>query len=311
MNVSKYAEGARKWQEKIYEWDTQRVNYSKIKKIAMKTIRLIALLAPVFFASFTNAQTSYKRENHSPTYFPDKKMSEIKASISNILQNETAWVWDREKETYGNPKDILVLDDRIEFMIKKQKTIISYSDLSNFEIGIEGFFMTGEDDKYYLVRYELTLGNIVFNYKMDYNSAIQIANDLFFIQKQQQIIKNQDLRNQRSAQLTLFESVAAAYRTLKVKPPVSEEQRKYIIQANLFNQKHEYNTAIVLYNKATEIDPTSYPSAYSNLALLSAQIHKFDDAIYYMKKYLMLEPDAEDARSCQDKIYEWEIMMQE
>jgi hypothetical protein len=40
--------------------------------------------------------------------------------------------------------------------------------------------------------------------------------------------------------------------------------------------------------------------------LLSAQIHNFNDAILNMKKYLMLVPDAEDARSAQDKIYEWE-----
>jgi hypothetical protein len=29
-----------------------------------------------------------------------------------------------------------------------------------------------------------------------------------------------------------------------------------------------------------------------------------------MKKYLLLEPDASDARGAQDKIYEWEIMTQ-
>jgi len=28
-----------------------------------------------------------------------------------------------------------------------------------------------------------------------------------------------------------------------------------------------------------------------------------------MKKYLMLMPDAEDARAAQDKIYEWELKM--
>lgn len=275
----------------------------------MKTIPFMTMLVFVLFTTIANAQTSYKTEYHSPTYFPDKKMSDIKASISNILQNETAWVWDREKEIYGNPKDISVLDDRIEFTIKKQKTIISYSDLTNFLIQIDGLFMTGEDGKYYLIRYELNLGNIAFNYRMDFNSAIQIANDLFFIQKQQEIIKNQELKNQHSTQLAIFESVAAVYRALKVKPAISEEQRKYIVQANLYSQKHEYNKAIEIYNKATEVDPTAYPSAYSNLALLSSQVDKFDDAVYYMKKYLMLVPDAEDARSCQDKIYEWETQL--
>jgi hypothetical protein len=40
--------------------------------------------------------------------------------------------------------------------------------------------------------------------------------------------------------------------------------------------------------------------------LLSAQVKQYDDAIYHMKKYLLLVPDASDARGAQDKIYEWE-----
>jgi len=71
-----------------------------------------------------------------------------------------------------------------------------------------------------------------------------------------------------------------------------------------------YDKAIDLYKKALEVKPTSYPAAYTNLALLSAQIRDLQTAIYYMKKYLMLEPEAADSRSCQDKIYEWEILMQ-
>ena len=34
------------------------------------------------------------------------------------------------------------------------------------------------------------------------------------------------------------------------------------------------------------MDQTAYPDAYSNLALLSAQVGKFREAIFYMKKYL-------------------------
>lgn len=47
------------------------------------------------------------------------------------------------------------------------------------------------------------------------------------------------------------------------------------------------------------------------MALLYAQIHRFNMAISFMKKYLILEPDAKDARSAQDKIYEWELMLEE
>ena len=56
-------------------------------------------------------------------------------------------------------------------------------------------------------------------------------------------------------------------------------------------------------------DPTSYPGAYFNLALRAAQENLPGTAIFRMKQYLMLVPDAKDARSAQDRIFEWEIMM--
>jgi len=45
------------------------------------------------------------------------------------------------------------------------------------------------------------------------------------------------------------------------------------------------------------------------MALLCAQGNRFKSAIDYMKKYLLLVPDAPDARSAQDKVYEWEAML--
>ncbi len=59
--------------------------------------------------------------------------------------------------------------------------------------------------------------------------------------------------------------------------------------------------------KAIKLDPVSYPEAYFNMALLSAQGRRFPPAVRYMKQYLLLVPDAKDARSAQDKIYEWGI----
>ena len=80
----------------------------------------------------------------------------------------------------------------------------------------------------------------------------------------------------RKSQLVLFEKNAAEYRALKVKPPISEEQRKFIVQANSFNEKKMYNEAISLYEQAIEVDQTTYPAAYSNLALLSAQVKQYE-----------------------------------
>jgi len=275
----------------------------------MKTIRLLTLLTVVLFATIANAQTRYKTVKCYPTNFQDLEMRQVKANIAGILQKETK-ILDRTTDIYAHPKDILVLDDRIELMLKNQKTIIKYSDLLSYTIELDKLSMTGEDGVFYLIRYELNLGNLTLHYRMDYETGMQMTNCLAYIQKQQQVIQQQQQNNQISAQLILFELPAAQYRKLAVKPTVPEEQRKYIVQANGFNEQKMYNKAIELYKKAIETDQTAYPAAYSNLALLSAQVNEFEAAIYYMKKYLMLEPDAADARGAQDKIYEWEILMQ-
>jgi len=111
-----------------------------------------------------------------------------------------------------------------------------------------------------------------------------------------------------------FSTLAAKYREMEVKPVVTEQQRKYIVQANSFAKDKLYAQAIEAYKKAIAIDPVAYPAAYYNLALLlkakpdyySVLPEEKDfriDAIKNMKKYLLLVPDA---RAAQDKIYEWE-----
>jgi len=120
----------------------------------------------------------------------------------------------------------------------------------------------------------------------------------------------ENLTEKQNRELALFEPTAAEYRSLKVKSQMTEEQRKLIVRANASSQKKAYCSAIDLYIKALELYPTSYPEAYFNLSLLCEQQHWCTSAITYMKQYLLLEPDAKDIRRAQDKIYEWELMMQ-
>jgi tetratricopeptide (TPR) repeat protein len=130
----------------------------------------------------------------------------------------------------------------------------------------------------------------------------RVADLLFFIQ--------QDIESYEKDKFVQFEKSAAFYRSLKTKPKMVEEQRKLIVQANSFNQQKNYDKAIEKYLKAVDFDPTSYPAAYYNLALLYAQQNNPHRAIFHMKQYLLLEPESKDARSAQDKIYEWELLMQ-
>jgi tetratricopeptide (TPR) repeat protein len=236
----------------------------------MKTLRLMILLAVVFFTLTINAQT--------------REQDKAKADITELLKNKIVF-YDSDKypsfSSHLVPNNILVLEDRIELTIRKTIRTVYFADELNYAPGSN----------------RVMLGNTLFLEKKSGN-ALKLAEDII-------IIQNQLNEKKYSSQLILFEPIAAQYRALKVKPKVSEGQREFIVQANSFNEQMNYSKAIEFYNKAIESDQTAYPAAYSNLALLSAQINKFDAAIYYMKKYLLLEPEAADARSAQDKIYEW------
>jgi tetratricopeptide (TPR) repeat protein len=194
------------------------------------------------------------------------------------------------------PTGILVQDDKIDFKFKDENVTVSFSAILDYKI--EAVWVHGKNSD------GPETGELIFGpmtIYMRWLNIVALAKDLNYIQNK--------LNEKRFNELKLFEPEAAQYRALKVKPPVTEEQRKYIVQANLLNQQKRYREAIELYNKALETDQTAYPAGYSNLALLCAQLEKYDVAIYYMKKYLLLEPEASDARSAQDKIYEWEMMM--
>lgn len=115
-------------------------------------------------------------------------------------------------------------------------------------------------------------------------------------------------KKQQGQALAAFQAVADQYRAMPVKPQVSEEQRRLIVQANVLTQKKEFAKAVALYERALEVNPFSYPAAHYNMALISAQQGRYSAAIISMKKYLLLAPEAEDARSAQDKVYEWEAL---
>jgi tetratricopeptide (TPR) repeat protein len=239
----------------------------------------------MFFAVNANAQT--------------EEINKAKSDISELLNNNAKVfrTLDKDDANYDKTvrypwgttgKNIVVSEDGIVFTSKKKSTIIYFSKLEDYDIRLT----TDEKDNAGAI-----IGEFLILLEGKEN-GVKLVDNLIFIQNS--LIEN------RNSELPLFEPIAAQYRALKVKPAMSEEQRKFIVQANGFNEQKAYARAIELYKKAIETDQTSYPAAYSNLALLHAQINQFDAAIYYMKKYLMLVPEAEDARSCQDRIYLWE-----
>ncbi|MCE5348170.1 MAG: hypothetical protein LLG13_18045 [Bacteroidales bacterium] len=280
----------------------------------MKTIKLLTLLALAFSTTITNAQTK------CDVFHPVARgnLNEAKATISHILNNERITISDVATGTKIKYKEASVFDDRIELTFKKGGSrILFFSDIfgdKNIEFVAckehRVFNAKSSADYYNDYIDNLAVINIYFSSDLEMNtfkvssSTRELADALYFIQNQLNITRYDSL-------LTAFKPLVEHYLSLKVKPSLSEKQREYLIQAGVCNKQKDYEKAIALFNKAIESDQTSYPAAYFNIALISAQLQRYEAAIFNMKKYLLLEPDAPDARSSQDKIYEWKMMIQE
>jgi tetratricopeptide (TPR) repeat protein len=265
-----------------------------IKTIGMKSVRLMILLTIAFLMFGTLAQTK-ATENPSKSH-PTRELNAVKADIAEMLKDKVE-IFEKKSQLTIAPKEVMVLDDKIVLTAKKQEMVINFTDFVEDAIPAPSYRKTKIILP--LEKFEfITNGWVTSNLKR----LEELRQNLLFIQ-------NQTRKKRYESQLILFKPIAAQYCALKVKPPISEGQRKFIVQANSFNEKKIYDKAIDLYNKAIEVDQTAYPAGYSNLALLSAQINNYDAAIFYMKKYLLLEPESSDARSAQDKIYEWEAQI--
>lgn len=102
-----------------------------------------------------------------------------------------------------------------------------------------------------------------------------------------------------------FEPIASRYRASNPKPAVTEEIRRFQVMAvDAVREKH-FGVAADDYLNALKITPW-WPQGHFNAALLLAQIQYYGEAIEHMKKYLMLVPDAPNARAAQDQIYRWQ-----
>lgn len=207
----------------------------------------------------------------------------------------------------GYPKEIAVFGDRIEFSFTDSKNVITQTIKLYYSYILEdkikaSTISSNTDDGRTVSENHLKLGNISLVTSMN-NSVVMklLINDLTIIQNK---------LNEDRFKMEEFVKIVSDYRSLKVKPLVSEEQRKYIIQANSFAQIMQYDYAIDQYIKVLALDQISYPEAYLNLALLLGQTNRYYAAINFMKKYLLLVPNSADVQNAKDKIKDWEIILQ-
>lgn len=124
-------------------------------------------------------------------------------------------------------------------------------------------------------------------------------------------LSGEDIDRLVRAELREFEEeVARQYRESKIKPSLLEEAIKFKAQAEFAFEQKRYADAVNLYAAALNISPW-WPEGHFNRALLLAtsDLADYREAVMEMKKYLMLVPNASNARAAQNNIYKWESVI--
>jgi tetratricopeptide (TPR) repeat protein len=102
-----------------------------------------------------------------------------------------------------------------------------------------------------------------------------------------------------------FQEEARKYREIPVKPPVPEEAHKYAVQGDFAAEKKNLAAAADRYADALKVAPW-WPEGHFKRGRILADMERYGEAVDEMKKFLLLAPDAKEAREAQDNIYKWE-----
>jgi hypothetical protein len=112
------------------------------------------------------------------------------------------------------------------------------------------------------------------------------------------------------AQLDSFLQMTASWRALAVKPPLSEEANRQRLLAEDAMARKDSSAALDDCLAGVDIDPT-WAQGWFNAALLYAEQEDYDDAVFSMKHYLILLPDAPEAPAAKEKVLLWKAKAQE
>ena len=126
----------------------------------------------------------------------------------------------------------------------------------------------------------------------------------------QYAIKERAKQASEASSFADFLEKARAWRTLRVKPDLPEDVRRYRLLAEDAFQNKEIEKAADYYEQGLEIEPL-WPQGQYNAALLYGEIKDYGDAVSHMKRYLELAPDASDAQMARDQLIIWQSKMKQ
>ena len=119
------------------------------------------------------------------------------------------------------------------------------------------------------------------------------------------VLKQEAIKIEASIDEPGFGEVVRTYHDEVTKPTLSEEVRRYKVQAEFAIRDKNFDDAIDLYARALKLAPW-WPEGRFNRALLLGETNDYELAALEMRRYLLLLPNASDAQAAQDKIYYWE-----
>lgn len=101
-----------------------------------------------------------------------------------------------------------------------------------------------------------------------------------------------------------FEGEVKKYRDAETKPNLPESVREFKVRAESAVAEKRFVDAVEAYDRALQIAPW-WAEGHFNVALILGELKVYGLAIEEMERYLLLAPEATDARQAQDRIYTW------
>jgi tetratricopeptide (TPR) repeat protein len=114
-----------------------------------------------------------------------------------------------------------------------------------------------------------------------------------------------------NAWLEGFKPKAAAWRQMKMKPPMPEEAHEHQVLAEYAYKQKDIPKAMSEYAAALQIFPF-WPDGQYDLATMTSEIGGrpgYRNAIFHMECFLALNPDSRDAEAASDSIIVWKDKM--
>lgn len=273
----------------------------------MKRQETIFLSLFIFVAALLAGCAAPMRQyNYEPTkesaekWQPDEAKATLKLFFSDCRSS---------RASMPKIKDFKVSSDHIEFTAisnnsKLQKAfnyrfedfgkirLVTYDSFDSPNFYHLGYFSSNNLNEYHTL-----LGSCVGNSTWNVEGAAKLADALLRLKLE---YDNRKIRDDEE-----FRKVVSDYHTANRKPELSEEARKYRIQAELAVKDKRFDDAADRYSQALLIAPW-WPEGHFNRALIFGELKRYGEAITEMNRYLQLTPAAPDARAARDKIYEWE-----